>query len=163
MFRGRNAGLSWAPVFTVERRVGRLVEARVFRLATAAEVGDYAHAFARHLSAPSGRPLLVADHRSVVIYAQEVVDALIDLFRVMNRHWERVALIIAPTNATLSLQLQRVVRESRNPSRRLFTDAREACRFLGELLQPDELARADAFLDEGPSSAPPLSARGSRA
>lgn len=143
--------------------MGRLVEARVFRLANAAEVVDYGGAFARHLSGLSGRPILVADHRPVVIYAQDVVDALIDMFRVMNRHWERAALVIAPTNATLSLQLQRVVRESRNPSRRVFTDARDACRFLGELLHPDELVRAGAFLDESPPSTPPLSGRGTRA
>lgn len=150
--------LSCRTVFTAERRVGRLVEARVFRLMTVADVEGYGRAFPRHML--HGQPILLADHRPVVIYPQEVVDKLIEIFRHLNRYWERVAILIAPTNATLQLQLQRAVRESQNPSRRVFTDGREACRFLGELLTPEELARAEAFLDESPPSAPPLSGRG---
>jgi hypothetical protein len=160
-------------VFTVERRVGRLVEARVFRLMAVADVEQYGRAFPRHLL--NGHPILLADHRPVVIYPQDVVDRLIEMFRGLNRSWERAAIMISSTNATLQLQLQRVVREAHNPSRRVFTDSREACRFLSETLTPEELARADAFLDEappsgpppmsqrgGPPSSPPLSGRGSR-
>lgn len=137
--------------FTVERRTGRLVEARIFRLTTPAEVIDYGHAFTPALIA--GRPVLLADHRPVAIYHQAVAAKLLETFNSFNRIWERVAIIIAPTNATLFLQFQRVVREARNPSRRIFTEPEEACDFIAETLQPLEMARASAFLDMPPKSA----------
>jgi hypothetical protein len=66
-----------------------------------------------------------------------------------------VAIVIAESNATMSLQLERIVRESQNPSRRVFTGPGEALRFLGETLETLELARASRFLSEAPPSSPP--------
>jgi hypothetical protein len=141
-------------MFTVERRTGRLVEARVFRLMTPEDVAQYRRAFTpKHLT---GRPTLLADHRPVAIYPKAVAAKLIDLFSDLNGTWERVAIVIAETNATMSLQLERIVRESQNPSRRVFIDPAEALRFLGETLESMEMARAAVFLAE----APPLSSRG---
>jgi hypothetical protein len=138
-------------MFTVERRTARLVEARVFRLATLADVDEYGQAFTPGMLA--GRPTLLADHRPVAIYPQDVAAKMVDLFASLNRRWERAALVVAPTNATLLMQMQRVVRESQNPSRRVFTNAPEACRFLGEILSEAEVTRATQFLDEPVDSA----------
>jgi hypothetical protein len=134
-------------MFTIHRKTGRLVEANVSALATVAEVGAYADGFAPALRGLTARPVLCADHRPVVIYSQPVADKLVELFTNLNKTWERAAILVAPTNATLAMQLGRIVRESANPSRRVFFDPAEAERFLAEILDPATQARLHLFLE----------------
>jgi hypothetical protein len=145
-------------MFTVKRQVGRLFEARISRLAGAADVAGYAAAFGSLLGQVE-QPVLCADHRPVAIYAPPVANALAELFNDMNKRWARVAIVVASTNATLAMQLQRIVRESRNPSRRVFFEAEEARVFLGEVLDVAEIARLRTFLGEHPASGPGASGR----
>ena len=142
-------------MFEVQRSVGRLVEARVFKLSTLDDVAAYGRSFGPVLpKASSLRPILCADHRPVVIYPPDVSDRLTELFTSLNKTWELAAILVAPTNATLSMQLQRIVRESKTPSRRVFFSAAEACAFLGPALSPTETARLAKFLDVAPASSP---------
>ena len=138
--------------------MGRLVEARVFALRTPADVGAYTREFTPELFA--GGAVLCADHSPVNIYPPAVADLLIELFRTMNSRWARVAIVVSRTNATLAMQLQRIVRESRNESRRVFYEAAEAEGFLAPALDAGEQARLTAFLRE-PLGAP-KSTRGPR-
>jgi hypothetical protein len=135
-------------LFRIERRVGRLVEARVFGLQSADDVEAYKRGFPPSMMASITGPVLCADHRPVFIYNQRVADLLVDLFKTMNTMWVRVAIVIAPSNATLAMQLQRIVRASNNPSRKLFFEASDAREFLSEILSREEDARVAAFLDE---------------
>jgi hypothetical protein len=136
-------------MFQINQRTGRLVEARVSALVNVGRVDAYAEAFGPVLQRIPRRPILCADHRPVAIYSQPVADRLTELFTGLNKTWERVAILVAPTNATLAMQLQRIVRESGNPSRRVFFDPAEAAHFLSEILDPAEQARLRAFLDVG--------------
>jgi hypothetical protein len=141
-------------MFTKQQRVGRLIEARVFAFATLDDVDEYSRAFPAAMFAGPARPVLCADHRPVVIYSPRIADRLAELFQTMNARWERVAIVVAPTNATLGMQLQRLVRESANPSRRVFFDGEEAAAFLGEVLAPEESERVRAFLAEDFATSP---------
>lgn len=134
-------------MFKISRHTGRLVEARVTALANPSRVEAYSQAFAPVVQQIPGRAVLCADHRPVRIYSQPVTDQLVDLFTALNKTWERAALLVAPTNATLSMQLQRIVRESGNPSRRVFFDPAEAIVFLSDVLDAAERARLRDFLD----------------
>jgi hypothetical protein len=149
-------------MFIVDRRAGRLVEARVFSLTNLNDVRAYSDAFAPVIHPSDGvrvaNPVLCADHRPVPIYPPAVADSLVTLFTSLNAKWERVAIIVSPSNATIRMQLHRIVRESANPSRRVFLDAIEASAFLGEILSPLEQARLDDFLS-APLEAPPSSTR----
>ena len=138
-------------MFSVSRRVGRLVEARVFRLPELDDAKRYAAAFGPAVAGVEA-PVLCADHRPVVIYSQPVANQLVETFIGLNKHWERVAILVAPSNATLAMQLQRIVRESNNASRRVFFDADEALAFLAERLDAAERVRLGAFLGEHPTS-----------
>jgi hypothetical protein len=130
--------------FRVERFGGRLVAARVQRLARPEDVDAYAQAFVR--LGEIAEPVLLADHRPVRIYTQPIADSLTELFKSLNRRWFRVAIVVSSTNATLAMQLQRIVRESVNPSRRVFFEADGALTFLGEVLTPAEVDSARGFL-----------------
>jgi hypothetical protein len=131
--------------FIVQRKVGRLVEAKVHALLTRADVDAYSRAFAPFFG-KGATPVLCADHRAVKIYPPVVADALVALFTGLNSVWHRAALIASPSNAVLTMQLQRVVRESEGQSRRLFVDASAAESFLQEVLAPEEKVRLRSFL-----------------
>ncbi len=134
-------------MFTVEIQAGGLIEARVRQLKTPERALAYARALGDVVRRSSGRNLvLCADHRPVVVYSQPVADQLAALFGDMNSVLTRIALLVAPTNATLRMQLERVVREAENPSRRVFQAGADAEAFLGEVLEPRERTRLKLFL-----------------
>lgn len=133
-------------MFVVEKGVGRVIQARVHSLADGDEVERYRLAFLPLIQkvAPAV-PVLFADHRPVRIYTQPVSDAITRMFESLNIHWVRVAILVSPSNATLAMQLTRIVRESNNPSRQVFFETDRALTFLGEVLQPDEISGLRAF------------------
>lgn len=138
------------PRFTVELRSGRLVEARVFWLKTAQDTADYQSALATEFAkVPSTlQPVLCADHRPVRVYPTPAADALTEAFRGNNTRLERAALVIDPSNATLLMQLERIVREASYERRRVFRDASGALAHLSAVLNEREQRRAGEFLAE---------------
>lgn len=135
-------------MFVVEKGVGRVVHARIQGLADADEVERYRLSFQPHFKAAEANgtvPILWADHRPVRIYTQPVADAIARMFESLNVHWLRVAILVASSNATLAMQLQRIARESNNPSRQVFFEPDRAFAFLAEVLRPDELDGVKAF------------------
>lgn len=136
--------------FRLATRTGKLIEARIFHLKNEAHAVEYSRslgaAVARYPSAT--RPVLCADHRPVAIYSQEVADRLGELFTHMNSRLERVAILVAGSNATLTMQLDRIVREADYERRRVFFDAAEAAAWLEPALTKDEQRRAELFLGE---------------
>jgi len=141
---------SGSPGYTIEAREGRVVEARVFGLRTAEDAAAYSLALGTQLlRMPSdARAVLCADHRPVVIYPQAVADGLVALFTQMNTRLERVAILAARSNATLVLQLERLVREAAYPGRKVFFAPEDAQGHLAPVLNPPELRRVREFLDE---------------
>jgi hypothetical protein len=136
--------------FTLQNRVDGLIEARVFALPDLVAADSYSET----LGDVSGKlvlrhgPVLCADHRPVVIYRQEVADRLTKLFSTMNSRLVRVALVVSRSNATLAMQLERIVREANYSSRRVFYEANDAAMFLSSALTPAAAERARAFLSE---------------
>jgi hypothetical protein len=142
--------------YVIANRAGRLIEARVFDLRTREDADAYSRDLGIQVMRlpKSVRPILCADHRPVVIYPQPAADRLIELFTQMNTRLERVAVVVARTNATLAMQLQRIVREAAYTARRVVHDAEDAHAHLAPALSLDELARMRDFLAEfsGPTS-----------
>jgi hypothetical protein len=139
--------------FSLATKVGRLVEARIFALRTRKDVDDYGDAFGTHLMRlpQTGRAILCADHRPVSIYAQEVADRLLEMFKPLNAHLERVAILTAPTNATFAMQLDRIVRAAGYAARKVVYAPEDAVQHLAPVLTPQELQRVRSFLEEYPS------------
>jgi len=134
--------------YTVESRVGRLVEARIEALRSEAEATAYSQLLGTVVAAvpATKRAILCADHRQVKIYGKPVSDRLAELFALMNTRLERVAIVVAPSNAILAMQLTRIAREAGLDSRRVFVDAPEAKAFLNDALDAAERHRLDVFL-----------------
>lgn len=129
---------------------GKLILARVFELKTLSHADEYSRSLGSEVARiPAAlRPVLCADHRPVAIYSQPVADRLSDLFTQMNARLQRVAILVAPSNATLTLQLNRIVREAGYENRRVFFESAGALTFLAAALDANELREADRFLNE---------------
>ena len=141
---------SSGPSYTVQTRVGCVIEARVFSLRSAEDVDAYAVALGTQvLRVPRNlRPVLCADHRPVAIYPQAAADRLVELFTQMNARLERVAILAARSNATLVLQLDRLVREAAYAGRKVFHAPEDVQGHLAPVLDVAELRRVREFLDE---------------
>ncbi len=137
--------------FTTEIVVGRLLEARVYSLVTRDDADAYSTALVTAVDRlpPGAYGVLCADHRFAPVYPQPVTDRLTELFQYMNERLERVAIIVRPEAATLYMQLGRIAREAGNAARRVFRDVPPALEHLRVSLDPQELARARAFLQSG--------------
>ena len=124
---------------------GKLIAARVFGLRTVDDANDYSTALGND-AARLPTAVLLADHRPVVIYPQDVADRLAELFIAMNTRLDRVAIIVARSNATLALQLERLVRQAKYTNRRVFYAPDDAIAHLEPVLSAPEIARAREFL-----------------
>lgn len=142
--------------YAIQNAVGRLLEARVFWLKTRQDVDDYSRDIALHLMRMPRevRPVLCADHRPVAIYPEAAADRLVELFTQMNARLERVAIIVARSNATLAMQLNRIVRQANYTARRVVHTAEDAHAHLAPVLEPAELGRVRDFLDEPAGNVP---------
>jgi hypothetical protein len=134
------------PHWTVNRKVGRLVEGRVFELVTAEDARLYCDQFRRILTVMPTKSIICADYRSTEIFSPVAADELTRLMIEMKPLILRSAVIASKAHATNTLQVDRVLREAAHPARRRFHDAGELLAWLGEVLEPDERARAAEFL-----------------
>ena len=116
--------------FSLENRVDGLIEARIFRLPDLETADSYAMTLADLATRLSARhaPVLCADHRPSRL--------------------TRVAVVVSRSNATLAMQLERIVREAKYPSRRVFYEANEAAVFLAAAIAPAAAERSRSFLRE---------------
>ena len=154
--------------FHVECRVGRLVEVRPEKLQSIAAVKAIGAAIGRVMRELGTEALFCVDWRRLRVLAPEVATALAELLKGGNSRTLRSAALI-DGRATFGLQMERVIREANNPSRRAFRDPVEMVEWLGELATPAESARARDFLNSGAEGAEgagelrPLSGLGARA
>jgi hypothetical protein len=138
-----------SPPFTVENRIGRVLEARLFAPRTVDEVEAFRERLRAAFAVAGDRCLICADWRGANLLAPPVADALVGLLRRGNRHFERSAVLLPEGSPLFALQVDRVVREAANPARRTFVAARVLCAWLGETATDAEKKRMTAFLSEG--------------
>jgi hypothetical protein len=132
--------------FSVECRVGRLVEARLFRPRNAQQIAEFAETLGRTFVAVGASCVICADWRTTTLLAPEVADALVGLLRRGNSHFERSAVLLARDNALFQLQVERVIREANHPARSAFRQASAMRAWLSEILGPAERQRLGEFL-----------------
>lgn len=142
--------------FTCERRVGRVIELRVFELRDTDAVNAYAQATLAEMHKTPGNVFICADHRPARIYPAAVTNGLVGLFTKINPRLERAALLLTETNATFAMQVQRIVSTASHAERQVFFSPEPLVAWLGERATPLELARIKAHLAAwSPGMAPP--------
>jgi hypothetical protein len=126
--------------------VGRLVEVRFASPLTLDEVRQFVgehHAIIKRLARKyvGAVDLLQAD-----VFPVPVAEALIQLLSGVSPQLERTAFLIRDS-AIFALQVERVIRNSNHPDRRVFREPEALQEWLGEVLDVQEQARLAQFVD----------------
>lgn len=128
------------------RKVGRLVEVRGISPFGDSELDDFVTKYMASLTRTPGKAVTVIDLRAATVLPEDQSKLFVTMFRRTNPLLERSAILIDPKNATLCLQLTRIIRESTNLARRAFTDMTRLTVWLDEVLSKEEQARLRMFL-----------------
>jgi hypothetical protein len=132
-------------MFRVEASSGRLVEIHVTNLASLEEMGQFKKEVMDAVLHAT-KAIVVVDLRQPRIFAPEVATALEEMLKRANPKIERSAVLLARDHAIFSLQLERIIREAGNPSRRTFRDPEQLKAWLKDALSIAEQVRLDHFL-----------------
>ena len=134
-------------MYSIENAVGRLIEVRLANPLSLEDVHHFAERFKTTVSGVGGRYVGVVDVTQAEVFPGPVAEALIQLLSRAADHVERTAALIG-ANATFSLQVERIFRNSASPSRRAFRQRDELRDWLREVLESDERVRLARFLHE---------------
>lgn len=141
--------LARAAEFSAQCRVGRLIEGRLVWLNDAADVAAFQRLMAETFAQAGREAIICADWRRALVFSPQASEAMIELLRRGNRQLSRSAVLLSATDATFSLQVERLFREAANPNRRSFRAVAPLLTWLDDVLTPAERARAAAFLQGG--------------
>lgn len=136
---------------TARIHVGRLLEVRVAAGYRAVEEVTALFQQVGHEVAklpPGTKHVTIVDWRHCPLMAPEAADFLIARMAGVNPGTERSAAIARQGAPVAVLQFVRLIRDAGFCDRRLFFSEDELCRWLGEVLSPEESARLRAFLSE---------------
>jgi hypothetical protein len=135
-----------APAPFAVLRTGRLIQLRVRRLVDVADVGLLEAAVASALQQAGPAATICADYRAASPLPPEVTKAWARAMRNTNGALARSALLIDPGNSLFNLQIERIVKCSANPARRVFPERGEMQRWIAVVLEDREREAVGAFL-----------------
>jgi hypothetical protein len=149
---GQDEGDASASFETV--RAGRVVQIRVRRLTDLTDVERLDQAVGSALREAGPGASICADYRSTLPLSPAVAKAWARVMRGTNGALVRSALLTDPHNTLFNLQMERIVRCTANPARRIFVDVARLNDWMAGALEESEGAAVGAFLFKRAVSAP---------
>jgi hypothetical protein len=134
-------------MYRVANPSGRLITLRLASPVSDEESLAVVNDVKRALGAVTGRGVICTELTGAKTFSQPVAERFTALMRADNPKIERSAFLIAPEAATFGLQIERMIREAGNPSRRTFRERAHIEAWVAELLGADERVALRAFLD----------------
>ena len=131
-------------MWTIERRVGRLVEIRIASPVSLEETAPWGRAHDDLVGAIEGPYVCFVDLVDATVFPPDVVEGYVRTMRNEPRLLRTGTLLNA--SPTFSMQIQRMIREANNPARRAFRDPSELAEWLGEVLDAPERVRLRELL-----------------
>ena len=135
-------------MFTMEQRIGRLVEVRYRETLT---LDDFTQLMAqtRTLFNNSKKALVfVTDARYVSPFPRDVAESLVWVMRRDNPKIAAGGILLSRENVVWQRQAERMLREAKSTVRRTFFEPQEVQGFLAPHLDGDERRRLNEFLRE---------------
>lgn len=134
-------------VYTVENRIGRLIEVKLASPLTPEDVQEFVQKHVALMKHIPGKYVGVVNLLEAHVFPPAVAQALSQLLSGASSHVERSAMLIGDS-AVFSLQVERVIRDANNPNRRAFRNGGELVAWLGEVLTPGERRELERFVSE---------------
>jgi len=138
--------------WSIENRVGRLVEIVMASRMTVDEMVQFRTRMWSVLSQIAGKAVIVVDLRRAEMFSQDVAERLLQMLKTDNPKVERSAYVLEGA-ASFALQVERIIREAalggekgRVPVRQTFRDPKLAEAFAGELLDAAEREQLQRFM-----------------
>ena len=133
-------------MFSVERRTGRLVEVRMEPPFSIDDVNGMITAVRLQALASSEPFVLCALFPRLTVLTPEASEPLLTMLRRDSPRLLRAGYLLGQRYGALAMQIDRLVREAKNPGRRWFDRSADLERFLGEVLTGPEREALRSFL-----------------
>jgi hypothetical protein len=138
-------------MYTIENRVGRLIELRVESPVTEEELSRFHEALAKACKPIKGQIATCTDLAGATVFLQPVAARWIEIIKQESPIVERNALLVGE-GAVFSMQVERIIRQAGFKNRKAFFAPATLTAWLGEILTVRERTRLEQFLKEGVES-----------
>ena len=138
-------------MYTIDNRVGRLIEIRVESPVTEEELLQFHDRIAKVIKPIKGQVASCTDLVGATVFLQPVAARWIEIIKQENPIVERNAILVGE-GAVFSMQVERIIRQAGFKNRKAFLVPTALTAWLGEILTVRERARLDQFLQEGVES-----------
>ena len=138
-------------MYTIDNRVGRLIEIRVESPVTEEELSQFHDKIAKLIKPIKGQVASCTDLAGATVFLQPVAARWIEIIKQENPIVERNAILVGE-GAVFSMQVERIIRQAGFKNRKAFLAPAMLTAWLGEILTVRERARLDQFLQEGVES-----------
>jgi len=138
-------------MYTIENRVGRLVELRVEPPVTEEELSQFHATVAKACKPIKGQIVTCTDLVGATVFSQPVAARWIEIIRQESPLVERNAVLVGE-GAVFSMQVERIIRQAGFKNRRAFLSPVALTAWLGEILTVRERARLEQFVQDGAES-----------
>ncbi len=137
-------------MWSIENRVGRLVELRIWSPVSLEEVPPWARRHDEVIAALSGPYVCLVDVSRATVFPQDVVDRYVAYMKA-EPNLVRTGVLLS-ASPTQSLQIARMIREAAAPNRKAFRAPDELAAWLSQSLEEKEAARLRQALRETPGA-----------
>jgi hypothetical protein len=134
-------------VFSVDVKVGRLLEVRLVAPVTVVDIDIIRDRLRLFFRTFPSKLVACGDFSRADVFLPDVAERILETFKYDNPKVERSGILVS-ASAIFSLQLERLVSQANNPGRRCFRDPFELKAYLGNLLSHEEHGRMAQFLSE---------------
>lgn len=136
-------------MFTIEARVGRLVEIRMRSPIKPEELMNFFKEVATILGKADGTVVVCTDLRAARVFSQEITTKLLELMQKENPKIQRNGFLVSD-DAVFSIQIERMIKKAGSGgTRRAMRDPEQLIKWLSEELEPSEVKRVRQFIVEG--------------
>lgn len=134
-------------MYKVTNVVGRLIMSTLASPITVEEVSKLSDLWRHLLVGRKERAIVFGDYRRAKLMDPAARQVIKKFFNDGNPDVERSGILVTADNSLIFQQFAAIVRESRHPSRRLFTDPAELEAWLGEIMTDEERAALKRTLE----------------
>jgi hypothetical protein len=138
-------------MYTIENRVGRLIELRVESPVTEEELHRFHDMITKVTKPIKGQLATVTDLAGATVFLHPGAARWIEIIKQENPIVERNALLVGE-GAVFSMQVERIIRQAGFKNRKAFLVPTALVAWLGEILTARERTRLEQFLQDGVDS-----------